>query len=95
MKAWINKLVEEEMRFGTEVKKNNFKTVVETFDTCMETVAQNIDDILKSCQQRIVENWEAARLKNSLIFQLKMSQFLVLTALQPPLHSYLKDPLLY
>lgn len=56
VKFRINKLVEEEMKFGMEVKRNNFKTAVETFATCMKMVAQNIDDILKTCQQREAEN---------------------------------------
>ncbi len=70
VKARIDELVEEEMGSGTEVERNDFKTAVETFSARMETVAQDIDDALKTRQQRAAENLEAARLENSLIFQL-------------------------
>ena len=36
----------------------------------MGTVAQEIDDALKICQQRAAESLDATRLENSLIFQL-------------------------
>lgn len=39
VKVWIDKLVEEEIGFETEVEKNDFKTVVEKFTASMETVA--------------------------------------------------------
>ena len=70
MKARIDELVEEEMGSGTEVERNDFKTTVETFAARMETVAQDIHDALKTRQQRAAENLEAARLENTLIFQL-------------------------
>lgn len=70
MKAQIDKLVEEETGFGTKLERDDFKTAVKSFFACMETVVQDIDDALKTRQQQAAENLEAARLRNSLIFQL-------------------------
>lgn len=61
MKSQINELVEEELGSGTEVEKDDFKTAVEQFATRMKTVAQEINDSVKSRQQRATENLEAAR----------------------------------
>ena len=69
VKARIVELVEEEMGSGTEVKRDDFKTAVEQFAKRMVEVAREIDDAVKSRQQRAAENFEAARLKNSLVFQ--------------------------
>lgn len=58
------------MRSGTEVERNDFKTVVEQFVERIEIVSQEIEDSVKSQQQQAAENLEAARLKNSLIFEI-------------------------
>lgn len=70
VKAIIDELVEEEMGSGTEVERNDFKTAVETFAEQMKIVASDIDDSVKTRQQKIAENLEAARLENSLIFEI-------------------------
>lgn len=38
------------MGLGTEVQRNDFKVVVEQFAQHMETVAQDIEDLVKSWQ---------------------------------------------
>lgn len=70
VKTQINELVEEEMGSGTEVERDDFKTAVEQFAERMQIVAQEIEDSVKSRQQRAAENLEAARLENSLIFEI-------------------------
>lgn len=70
VKAIINELVEEEMGSGTEVERNDFKTAVETFAERMKNVASNISDSVKTRQEKIAENLEAARLENSFTFQI-------------------------
>lgn len=42
MEARLNELVEEEMRFGTKVEKNDFKSAVKLFTNCWQTVANEI-----------------------------------------------------
>lgn len=69
MKAWINELVKEKIGSEIKVEKNDFKMAIETFAIYMETIAQDINNTLKTCQQIVVENLEATRLKNWLIFQ--------------------------
>lgn len=44
MKAQIDELVEEEMRSGIEVERNDFKTAVEMFAEQMRNVVQEIED---------------------------------------------------
>lgn len=58
------------MEFKTEVERNDFKIAIKIFAACIETVAQDINDALKTCQQQAVENLEATILENSLIFPL-------------------------
>lgn len=70
VKSQINKLVEEELGSGTEVEKDDFKTAVEQFATRMKMVAQEINDSVKSRQQRAAKNLEAARLESSLVFEI-------------------------
>lgn len=70
VKARIDELVEEEMGSGTEVERNDFKAAVEQFAQHMDTVAQDIEDSVKSRQQKAAENLEAARLENALIFEI-------------------------
>ena len=48
VKSQINELVEEELGSGTEVEKDDFKTAVEQFANRMKTVAQEINDLVKS-----------------------------------------------
>lgn len=70
VKARIDELVEEEMGSGTEVERNDFKAAVEQFAHHMETVAQDIEDSVKTRQQKAAENLETARLENALIFEI-------------------------
>ena len=48
VKAQIDELVEEEMGSGTEVKRNDFKTAVETFAEQMKIVAEEIKNAVQS-----------------------------------------------
>lgn len=48
-KGCIDELVKEEIRLGTENKKNDFKVVVKQFAEHIETVIQDIDNLIKSC----------------------------------------------
>lgn len=70
VKAYIDALIEEEIRLGTEIEKNDFKASVQQFAEYMETITQDIDDSVKSCQQKAAENLKAVRLENALIFQI-------------------------
>ncbi len=68
-------MVEEERGSGTEVERDDFKAAVEQFAERMDTVAREIDDAVKLYQQRAAENLEAARLENSLVFQIDDEPF--------------------
>lgn len=57
------------MGSGTEVERFDFKAAIEQFAKRIEEVAREIVDAVKSRQQRAAENLEAARLENSLVFQ--------------------------
>lgn len=70
VKAIINELVEEKIRSSTKVEENDFKTAIETFAEQIKIVTSDIDDSVKTRQQKIVENLKAARRKNSLIFDI-------------------------
>lgn len=70
LKAQIDELVEEEMGSGTEVERNDFKTAVETFAERIRIVAQEIEDSVQSRKAKAAESLAAARLENSLVFQL-------------------------
>lgn len=70
VKTRIDKLVEEKIKLGIKIEKNDFKAMVKQFAKHMETVAQNINDLVKSYHQKVVENLEAARLENMSIFQI-------------------------
>ena len=70
VKAQIDELVEEEMGSGTEVERNDFKTAVETFAERMKNVAQEIEDAVQSRKAKAAESLAAARLEDSLVFQL-------------------------
>lgn len=70
VKAQIDELVEEKMGSGTEVERNDFKTAVETFAERMRNVAQEIEDSVQARKAKAAESLAAARLENSLVFQL-------------------------
>ena len=57
------------MESGTEFEQDDFKAVVEQFTKQMEEVARDIDNVVKLHQQWAAENLKAARLENSLVFQ--------------------------
>lgn len=48
MKTQIDELVEKEMGSSTEVEKNDFKIVVETFMEQMRIIAQEIENSIQS-----------------------------------------------
>lgn len=58
------------MRSGIEVEKNNFKLVVEQFAHHIETVTQDIENSVKTRQQKAIENLKEAKLENALIFEI-------------------------
>lgn len=70
VKAQMDELIEEQMGSGTEVERHDFKTAVEQFADRMNTVAQEINDAFKYRQLKAAENLAAARLENSLVFQI-------------------------
>ena len=69
MEVRLDELVEEEMGSSTEVEKDDFKSAVEQCAERWETVAKEIKDMAKTRKERAIENLKAARLENSLIFQ--------------------------
>ena len=69
VEARLDELVEEEMESGTEVEKDDFKSAVEQFTNRWQTVANEIEDMVITRQERAAKNLEAARLENNLIFQ--------------------------
>lgn len=58
------------MRSDTKIEQNNFKGVIEKFAECMEFVTLEIDNSVKTCQQKVAEILEAAWIENALIFQI-------------------------
>lgn len=70
MKTHIDELVDEEMRSGTEIERNDFKIVIETFTEQMKIVAQEIEDSVHFQKTKATESLAAICLENSLDFQL-------------------------
>lgn len=58
------------MGSGTKVEKDDFKSVVKQFTKHWQTMANKIEDMIKTRQERVAENLEAAQLENSRIFQI-------------------------
>ncbi|MCJ1470666.1 hypothetical protein MMC07_009312 [Pseudocyphellaria aurata] len=61
----IDELVEKEMGSGTEVERNDIKAAVEQFAGRWHTVTDEINDTVKTRQNRAAEILEAARLESS------------------------------
>ena len=73
VKAQIDELVEEEMGSDTEVERNNFKTVVETFAEQMKNIAQEIEDAVQTRKVKAAKSFAFARLENSWFFSWMMN----------------------
>lgn len=48
METWLDELVEKEIRFGTEVERDDFKLAVKQFTKCWQLVANEIENIVKT-----------------------------------------------
>lgn len=58
------------MGSDTEIKRNDFKTVVETFVENMKIMAKEIENAIQSQKTKVVESFNTTRLENFLVFQL-------------------------
>lgn len=52
MKTWINKLIKEKIGSDKIIKQNNFMVIMEQFANYIETITQDIDNLVKCCQKK-------------------------------------------
>lgn len=63
-------MVKEDIGSDTKIKRNNFKTAIKTFTEQMKNIANNINDSIKTKQEKMAKYKKAAWFENLLIFQI-------------------------